>query len=783
MMIKLYSELFKHDQDRMSIPKSVQECIPVKKIWSDGIWFTDGKYSKCWRFEDINYAIASKEDKTSMFLDYSALLNSFDSNATTKITICNRQINKEDFENSILLPYQEDGFDHYRKEYNDMLMDKVTEVSNSIVQERYITVSIAAKDIEEARSYFNRTGAEFSTYFGQLSSSCEPLDSIERLRIFHDFYRAGEETQFVIDLKNMIKQGRSFRDYICPDSFEFKSDHFKMGERYGRVLYLKDYANYIKDSMISDLCSLNRNLFLSIDVVPVPTDKAVREVENRLLGVETNIANYTRKQTQNNNFNAVIPYDMEVQRREAKEFLDDLVSRDQRMMFGLVTIVHTADNKKQLDADTKRLTTTAGKYLCQLATLKFQQAEGLNTALPAGMKYINAMRTLTTESLAVLSPWCAQEIMHPGGIYCGVNAITGNLIIVDRKSLINGNGFILGVSGSGKSLFAKLYVIALFLSTNDEILILDPQNEYAKLVRALCGDKAAIDFSPTSPHHINALDLAHGYGDNGNPIIAKSEFTISLIEQVIGKDKMDAGDKSIIDDCLSIIYEKYLASNYTIEPPTLVDLYNALKEYPAEQAENLALAIRMIATGNLNMFAHQTNVDVNSRVISYGIRDLGSQLRGPGMIVLTDAIRNRVARNRARGIRTHVIMDEMHIFFANDLSAQFFAESWKQFRKDGALATGITQNVEDCLHHITGRTMLANSEYLVMLNQASTDRAELAKLLNISNEQLSYITNVGYGKGLLKCGSSIVPFINNFPKNSMYDLISTKPGEVQTILT
>ena len=783
MTINFGGGLFKQDTDRMNIPKSVQECIPIKKIWTDGIWFMDGKYSKCWRFEDINYAIASKEDKTSMFLDYSALLNSFDSNATTKITICNRQINKEDFENSILLPYQDDGFDHYRKEYNDMLMDKVTEVSNSIVQERYITVSIAAKDIEEARSYFNRTGAEFSTYFGQLSSSCEPLDSIERLRIFHDFYRAGEETQFVIDLKNMIKQGRSFRDYICPDSFEFKSDHFKMGERYGRVLYLKDYANYIKDSMISELCSLNRNLFLSIDVIPVPTDKAVREVENRLLGVETNIANYTRKQTQNNNFNAVIPYDMEVQRREAKEFLDDLVSRDQRMMFGLVTIVHTADNKKQLDTDTKRLITTAGKYLCQLATLKFQQAEGLNTALPAGMKYINAMRTLTTESLAVLSPWCAQEIMHPGGIYCGVNAITGNLIIVDRKSLINGNGFILGVSGSGKSLFAKLYVIALFLSTNDEILILDPQNEYAKLVRALCGDKAAIDFSPTSPHHINALDLAHGYGDNGNPIIAKSEFTISLIEQVIGKDKLDAGDKSIIDDCLSIIYEKYLASNYTIEPPTLVDLYNALKKYPAEQAENLALAIRMIATGNLNMFAHQTNVDVNSRVISYGIRDLGSQLRGPGMIVLTDAIRNRVARNRARGIRTHVIMDEMHIFFANDLSAQFFAESWKQFRKDGALATGITQNVEDCLHHITGRTMLANSEYLVMLNQASTDRAELAKLLNISNEQLSYITNVGYGKGLLKCGSSIVPFINNFPKNSIYDLISTKPGEVQTVLT
>ena len=463
MAIKFRSSIFKQDKDRMSIPKSIQDCIPVKRIWTDGIWFTDGKYSKCWRFQDINYAIASKEDKTTMFLDYSALLNTFDSNADTKITICNRQINKDNFEQSALLPMQDDGYDHYRKEYNEMLLDKVTEVSNSIVQERYITVSVAAKDIEEARTYFNRTGAELSTYLGQFSSSCEPLDSVERLRIFHDFYRAGEETQFSMDLKTMMRQGRSFRDYICPDTFEFRNDHFKMGKRYGRVLYLKDYANYIKDSMISDLCSLNRNLFLSIDVIPIPTDKAVREVENRLLGVETNITNYTRKQNQNNNFNAVIPYDMELQRKEAKEFLDDLVSRDQRMMLGLVTIVHTADSKKQLDADTKRLVTTAGKYLCQLATLKFQQIEGLNTPLPSGMKYIHSMRTLTTESLAVLSPFCAQEIMQPGGTYCGVNAITGNLIMVDRKSLINGNGFVLGVSGSGKSFFVKLMILILFL--------------------------------------------------------------------------------------------------------------------------------------------------------------------------------------------------------------------------------------------------------------------------------------------------------------------------------
>ena len=780
-MIKTLNNTIKQDRTAYKIPRSVQDVIPIQRIFADGIFQFGTKYSRTLRFSDINYAIASKEDKTAMFLGYSELLNALDSGSTTKLTICNKQVNRQAFEDTVLLPQRGDSLDGFVNEFNGMLEGKISGSSASVEQERFITVSVHKKNVDEARTFFSRVTGEVSSKLSRLNSSSNELDAAERLDVLRGFFRP-DESSLPFDLQSAMKRGHNLKDTICPDSLEFHRDYFKMGSQYGRVLFLKDYASYIKDSMILELTDLNRRMMLSIDMIPVPTDEAVREVENKLLGVETNITNWQRKQNQNNNFSAVIPYDLEQQRKEAKEFLDDLTTRDQRMMFGLVTIVHTAKNKKQLDRDTETLQSIARKHLCQLTVLKYQQMDGLNTALPYGLRKINALRTLTTESMAVLMPFRAHEIMDVGGTYCGMNAISHNLIIANRKNLINGNGFILGVSGSGKSFFTKREIVSLFLGTNDEIIIADPQNEYTPLVNALGG--AAINLSPTSPNHINAMDLALGYGDSENPLIAKSEFVLSFIEQIMGgTGKLEAVDKSIIDRCLTNIYAEYLSSNYTIQPPTLSDLYAELKKQKEKQAKVLALAIEMIAQGNLNMFAHQTNVDVHNRLIAYGIRDLGKQLRTPGMLVMTDAIRNRVARNRERGIRTHVILDEMHIFFANDLSAQFFAESWKQFRKDGALATGITQNVEDCLKSLTARTMLANSEYLVMLNQAPTDRIELAKLLHISDNQLSYITNVGFGKGLLKCGNSIVPFVDNFPKNTrLYQLMSTKPGEIQEIL-
>lgn len=771
-MIKTLKNIKNQEKGKSSIPKSVQEVIPIKKIYSDGIFLVGkNKYSIMYRFTDINYAVASKEDKETMFLDYSELLNSFDSGATTKITIALRRINKQDFKKDILLKFKEDGLDIYRQEYNQMLLDKSVN-ANGMVREIYLTISIFKKSYEDAKIYFRRISNDIISHLSKLGSKCCQLNLNDRLKILHDFYRIGEESNFNFDLKNEMKRGHNFKDYICPDSFSFKSDYFEMGNKVGRVLFLKDYASYIKDSMVSELTDMNQNMMMSIDVIPIPTDEAVKEVENRLLGVETNITNWQRKQNANNNFSAVVPYDLEQQRKESKEFLDDLTTRDQRMMFANLTMVITADTKEQLDADTETVLLTARKHLCQIVPLKYQQMDGLNTVLPIGVRNIETLRTLTTESLAVLNPFRVQEIMDEGGIYYGENAISNNLIMVNKENLLNQSAFLLGVPGSGKSFSAKELITFLSLSTNDDILICDPEGEYSALVNAMGGE--VIEISASSKDHINAMDMTEGYGDGVNPVSDKSEFILSLFEQ-LDKNGLGPREKSIIDRCTALVYEDYHNSG---KMPTLIDLREKLLQQPEKEARNLALSLELFTNGSLNVFSHETNVNTSSRIISYDIYKLGKQLKTMGLLVITDAMINRVSDNFKKGKRTHIFIDEIHVMFANEYSATFFNSAWRQFRKRNAYPTAITQNVEYLLSSVDASTMLSNSEFIVMLNQASSDRKELAKLLNISDEQMSYITNSDAGCGLIKYGSSLVPFINKFPKETkLYKLMTTKPGE------
>lgn len=776
--MRTLNKIFKRDKEKLSVPKSVQDAIPVKAIWQDGIFLVGkNKYSKCYKFSDINYAIAGRDDRETMFLQYSEVLNSFDTGATTKITIANRRLNKVDFEKTMMLPMADDNLDKYRKEYNTMLLSKVSG-ANGIIQEKFITITVEKKDIEEARNYFTRVGIDLASHLKDLGSICIELDASERLRLLHDFYRIGEETNFEnFDMLDNMKKGHNFKDFICPDTMEFEKDYFKIGDKYGRVIFLKEYANYIKDSMVAELTDINRNMMLSIDVIPIPMDVAVKEAENRRLGVETNIANWQRRQNANNNWSSIIPYDMELQREQSKEFLDDLVTRDQRMFLAVLTMVHIAESKEELDNDTQALLTTARKHLCQFGVLKFQQLDGLNTALPIGVRKIDALRTLTTESLAVFMPFRVQEIRHTNGIYYGQNIISKNMIIADRKQLLNGNSFILGVSGSGKSFTAKEEIVSVMLrDPNADVIIIDPEREYASLIKALGGQ--TIYISATSDSHINAMDMNSEYGDGANPVILKSEFILSLCEQLIGSGSLGAKQKSIIDRCTANVYRYYQQGNYQGTPPTLQDFYNELLRQKEPEAKEIALAIELFVNGSLNTFAKETNVDTNNRLVCYDILSLGKQLQAIGMLVVLDSILNRITKNRAKGRNTFIFIDEIYLLFQHEYSANFLFTLWKRVRKYGAYATGITQNVEDMLQSHTARTMLANSELIIMLNQASTDRIELAKLLNISDLQMNYITNVGAGEGLIKIGSSLIPFANKFPKDTeLYKLMTTKPGE------
>ena len=774
-MIKSLLAANKSEKDRFVIPRSVQQSIPIRCVYSDGIWHTGRKHSRTWRFADINYAAASEEERRSIFLSYCAVLNSLPTDAAAKITIINRRINPVDFQRQILMKERGDELDRYRRESNQILTRRAAE-SNNLVQEKYITLSIPQRKIEETRTYFRRVDANLSKGFGRLDSGAKPLTTHDRLRILHDFFRPGEEQYFTFDQTAAIRRGLDFRDLICPDGLAFKAGHFEMGDKVGRVLFLKDYASYIKDEMIADLSDFPRNLMLSIDILPIPTDEAVREVQSRILGIETDITRWQQRQNDKNNFTASIPYELEQLRGETKEFLSDLTERDQRMIFAVVTLVHIADSLEQLDTDTEALLSIGREHLCQFSTLRYQQEDGLNTVLPYGLRRVKALRTLTTESAAVLMPFRVQEIQDPGGLPYGVNAISKNLLICERKRLISPHAFYLGVSGSGKSVAMKSTIENVALATNDDIIIIDAEREYGPITRSLGG--TVVEISPSSPHHINPMEVADGYGDGENPIAMKSELITSILEQQMGVGRVSGSHKSIIDRCTANVYQNYFHSRGKAPMPLLTDWRNEVLKQVDPEAREIALAAELITEGSLNVFAHPGNVDMNSRIITLDLYEMGEQLRPTALVVTLEAIQNRVMENRKRGKYTWVFLDEVYLYFKYHYSGEFLYRAWQRLSKYAGIMTPATPTVEECLKSETARLLLANSEFLLLFNQAATDRAELGKLLHISDTQMGYITNAEPGHGLLKMGGSLVPFDNSIPKDTeLYRLMSTTPGE------
>ena len=770
----------KPKKEKRKIPKTVQQSIPIDKLYKDGVFKCGHKFTKTWRFSDINYAVASDNDQLNMFLAHSALINGLPTDAMAKISVFNRQLSREVLSN-LAIPNDEADYTVYANELSEIFSDKMAD-SNNIVHDKFITISSEKKNIEEARTFFTRVGNDLRADYAKLSSKTTELGYKDRLRIFYDFFRNGDVNEFSFDIKKDAVKGKHFKDVICPDSIEFKSDHIRMGDKFARVIFLKEYPSFLKDSMLSEMTDFSRSMMMSVDIQPIATDDAVKEVQKKLLAVETDITKWQQKQNMNNNFSANIPYELDQMRKEIKEFLDDLTTRDQRMMFVTVTLVHVADTLDALNNDTETLLSIGRKHLCNFGILKHQQEDGFNTVLPYGLMRIKAVRTLTTESTAVLMPYKTQEIIDNDGLYYGINAISHNLLMCNRKLLLNGNGFILGVSGSGKSFASKLEITLAAIFSKDDIIVIDPEREYAPLIKNLGGEN--IKLSVSSSNHINAMSINKDTdADDENPVSMKSELLISIFDELLksGSSRMGIGvgakDKSIIDRCTIRVFADYM-NGRSDKQPTLMQLRDELLNQPEPEAHDLALCLEMFTTGSLNAFAHQSNVDVNKRIISYDILELGEQMKSIGLLIMLDNIMNRVIENRRRGRYTRVYIDEAHLFFKNQYSADFLLKAWKRFRKYGGLLTGITQNISDCLNNETASGMLANSEFLLMLNQSPSDRKDLSELLNISDTQMSYITNAGAGRGLIKVGGSIVPFVNDFPTDTeLYKLMSTKPGE------
>lgn len=770
-MFKIFKER-KKKEISLKVPKSMQEIIPVKQVFEDGIFLLeDDYYSKTWQFEDINYQIASEDEQLETLSNYIKFINSLDNGVESKLTINNRKIDKVKFFEKILLEDKNDGLDVFRKEYNDMLVDKITD-ANSIVQEKYLTVKGKRQNIDDARSYFASIGASIYSDFDALNSKVEELKANERVRIFHDFFHKGEESNFYFDFKSNQSKGHNFKDYILPDSIEVKNDYLKLGKRYARVLFIREYANFLSDTLILKLTELNKNMLLNIDIKPIPSSEALTLVDDKLLGIESNIAEWQNKNNRKGNFVLDVPYHLRQQKDSVEDLLNDLTQRDQRLILVTVTLVLTADSIEELDDDTRMIIEIASKYKCQIGTLSFQQLDGLITTLPFGLTKIDATRTLTSESVAALIPFRVQEICQPSGIYYGQNAISKNLILADRYMLQNPNSFILGVSGSGKSFTAKQEIIHSILASEDDVIVVDPEGEYSPLVQAFGGE--VINISTQSNNHINAMEAVEIAGDDENFVKVKSEFLLTLIEMNRKNEGLSPVEKSIIDRCVHYVYSKYQADRVTLK-----DFYEVLKSQDEKEAKRLAVEIEILVTGSLNIFSYETNVDIKNRLICFNIKDLGNQLKTIGMLVMLDYILNRIKKNKLQNKRTYLFIDEIHVLFLHEYTAEFLESLWKRIRKYKGCATGITQNVEDLLRRDSSRTMLSNSEFLVLLNQSSLDAQRLSDLLQISDAQVKYMTGALAGEGLLKIGKNIIPFKNNYPKNNSYKLMDTSANKAK----
>ena len=761
--------------------KSAQDSIPFERMFTDGICrVTEHYYTKTVQFQDINYQLSQNDDKTAIFDGWCDFLNYFDASVRFQLSFVNMSANKETYGRQITIPLRGDVDDSIRAEYTQMLRDQLAKGNNGLMKTKYLTFGIEADGLKSAKPRLDRIETDILNNFKRLGVAAEPLNGKQRLRLIHDIFHMDEPQPFHFSWDWLAPTGLSVKDFIAPSSFEFKTGNcFGMGRKVGAVSFLQILAPELNDRMLADFLDMESSLVVSMHVQSIDQVKAIKTVKRKITDLDRMKMEEQKKAVRAGYDMDILPSDLATYGSEAKKLLQDLQSRNERMFLLTFTVVNVADTKQQLDNNIFQASSIAQKYNCALTRLDFRQEEGLMSALPLGLNQIEVQRGLTTSSVAIFVPFTTQELFQNGkeALYCGINALSNNLIMVDRKLLKNPNGLILGTPGSGKSFSAKREIANVYLVTDDDIIICDPEAEYGPLVERLHGQ--VIKISPTSTQYINPMDLNLNYSDDENPLSLKSDFILSLCELIVGgKDGLQPVEKTIIDRCVRLVYRNYLNDPRPENMPILEDLYDELRRQDEKEAQYIATALEIYVTGSLNVLNHRTNVNINSRIVAYNIKELGKQLKKIGMLIVQDQVWNRVTINREAHKSTRYYIDEFHLLLKEEQTAAYSVEIWKRFRKWGGIPTGITQNVKDLLASREVENIFENSDYIYMLNQAAGDRQILAKQLNISPHQLSYVTHSGEGEGLLFYGSVILPFVDRFPKDTeLYQIMTTKLSE------
>ena len=762
------------------VPVTAQQSIPFKQMFKDGICKVDDNlYTKTVQFFDINYQLAQNEDKTAIFENYCDFLNYFDSSINVQLSFLNQVADVEEFHSQLEIDGQDDEFNDIRQEYSEMLKNQLAKGNNGLVKTKYITFGVKEKSLKEAKPKLERIEADILNNFKTMGVLAQPMNGAERLAVLHRSFNPDGREKFRFSWDMLPKSGLSVKDFIAPSSFDFsKGNSLRMSGKYGAVSFINIMASEMSDRMLADFLNIEHNITLSIHIQSIDQNKAVKMVKSKITDLDKMKMEEQKKAFRNGYDIDIMPSDINTFGKEAKSLLNDLQSRNERLFMATILIMNTADTKRKLDNIIFQEQGIAQKYNCQLKRLDYQQEDGIMACVPIGVNEIEIKRGLTTSSTAIFVPFTTQELFQGGeALYYGLNALSNNMILCDRKQLKNPNGLILGTPGSGKSFSAKREITNAFLTTTDDIIICDPEAEYFPLVNRLNGQ--VVKISPTSTQYINPLDINLNYSEDENPIALKADFILSLCELIVGgKNGLEPIEKTIIDRCVRMVYRDYLANPDAAEMPILQDLYDLMLKQTEPEAQRIATALEMYVTGSLNVFNHRTNVDMNNRLICFDIKELGKQLKKIGMLVVQDCVWNRVTVNRAEHKSTRYYIDEFHLLLKEEQTAAYSCEIWKRFRKWGGIPTGLTQNVKDLLASREIENIFENSDFIYMLNQAGGDRQILAKQLNISPHQLSYVTNSGAGEGLIFYGNVIIPFVDKFPKDTqLYKIMTTKPEE------